>query len=206
MSKAKKRIYNSTSRQRSAAQTRERILSSAKKLFQQEGFELATLEKLAESANVSTPTIYAIFQSKRGVLRALMDEALSPKQLEILVERTQQKLPAEERMRLAAKIARQIYDAEKTQMDLLQGATLLSPEFRELEKEREKRRHDRLKETVENLVSQNALASGMDTKKAHDILWAFTGRDLYRMLVIERKWSSDEYEGWLSQALIQTLL
>ena len=35
---------------------------------------------------------------------------------------------------------------------------------------------------------------GLVMAKAHDILWAFTGRDMYRMLVIEQGWSSDEYE------------
>lgn len=46
----------------------------------------------------------------------------------------------------------------------------------------------------------------LDSAKARDILWALTGRDMYRMLVIEQGWSSDEYEKWLTQLLINTLI
>jgi hypothetical protein len=63
-----------------------------------------------------------------------------------------------------------------------------------------------LQEPIKNLAKENELAPGLDQKKAHDIMWAFTGRDLYRMLVIERGWSSQEYEAWLANLLAQTLL
>jgi hypothetical protein len=33
----------------------------------------------------------------------------------------------------------------------------------------------------------------------------FTGRDIYRMFVLERGWTSDAYEEWLANTLIQTL-
>ena len=42
MSNAKKRVYNSESRLEQASLTRSRILDSAKKLFQKEGFEAVT--------------------------------------------------------------------------------------------------------------------------------------------------------------------
>ncbi len=76
MSNLKRRTYNSQARDEQAAQTKTRILASAQKLFQTEGFECVTIEKLAQDAKVSSPSIYALFKSKRGVLRALMDEAL----------------------------------------------------------------------------------------------------------------------------------
>ena len=74
MSSGKKRIYHSETRQAQAVQTKRRILASAKYLFQSKGFEGLTIEELAQAAEVSAPTIYGLFQSKRGVLRALMDE------------------------------------------------------------------------------------------------------------------------------------
>lgn len=46
----------------------------------------------------------------------------------------------------------------------------------------------------------------MSLSKARDISWAFTGRDLYRMLVIEQGWSSDEYEKWLEELLVKVLI
>ena len=206
MSMKKKRIYNSKSRGAKAALTRTRILSSASKLLMSEGFEAVTIEKLAQAANVSAPTIYALFQSKRGILRALMDEALPNDRREALVEPAMQAKSAYDLFGITAKISRQLYDAERSQMDAFRGASVLGPEFKELEKEREQRRYQRLEETINMIAREKSIAEGLSVSKAHDILWAFTGRDMYRMFVIEQGWTSDEYEQWLAQLLVKTLM
>lgn len=71
---------------------------------------------------------------------------------------------------------------------------------------RERRRYQRQKETVETMASEEVFTDNLSVSRARDILWAFTGRDFYRMFVIERGWSSDEYEKWLAEVLIQVLL
>lgn len=206
MSKVKKRPYKSAARNTQAAQTRARILLSAKHLFESEGFEYVTIEKIAQTSNVSIPTVYSIFQSKRGVLRALMDEALPSDQFNALVEKSINEQSPEERLSISAKIARQLYDAEKSQMSIFQGVAVLAPEFKEFEKEREMRRYDRQKVTIKAMIKEKSLKKDLSAIKARDILWALTGRDLYRMFVIEQGWTSDEYEKWLTQLLISTLI
>ena len=206
MPSIKKRSYNSESRQAQATETKSRILTAAQKLFKDEGFEMVTIEKLAQAAEVSAPTIYALFQSKRGVMKALMDEALPSDQRLSLVDLIYKEASPQERLRLTAKLSRQIYDAERHQMELFQGASVLAPEFKELEKEREKRRYERQKEGSGITFADNVLKKGLTLTKARDILWAFTGRDLYRMLVIEQKWSSSAYEKWLTETLVTMLI
>jgi len=206
MSKIKKRPYNSLARNARAAETRSRILLAAKNLFELEGFECVTIEKIAQVATVSMPTIYALFQSKRGVLQALMDEVFPKDQFDLLVEKSNESTSPEERLLYSAKIARQIYDAEKAQMEVFRGATLLAPEFKELEKEREMRRYIRQGVTIKAMAKEKSLSKTLTISKARDILWAFTGRDLYRMLVVEQHWSSHEYESWLAQLLINNLV
>src|SRR5438105_14314871 len=94
MSISKKRPYKSESRQTQSQQTKIRILASAKMLFESKGFEEVTIHEIAREAHVSAPCIYTIFQSKRGVLLGLMDEALSPAQHAALVEQvTREKCP-----------------------------------------------------------------------------------------------------------------
>ena len=206
MSEVKKRPYKSVSRNTQAAQTRARILASARNLFESEGFEYVTIEKLAQGANVSIPTIYALFQSKLGVLRALMDEALPLDQFNALVEKSINEKSPKKRLNFSAKIARQMYDAERAQMSIFRGAAVLAPELRELEKEREMRRYSRQEVTIRAMVKENSLTKGLGITKARDILWALTGRDLYRMFVIEQGWTSNEYEKWLTQMLISSLI
>ena len=206
MSKIKKRSYNSQSRSAQAAETKGRILKGAKEIFESDGFAFATIEKIAQAADVSIPTVYSLFQSKRGILRALIDEVLPKDQFDVLVEKSNEAATPEERLRYSAKIARQLYDAERAQMDVFRGVSVLSPEFKELEKEREMRRYDRQEVTIKAMVKEKSLAKGMSLDKARDILWTFTGRDFYRMLVIERGWTSDEYEKWLAELLAHLLI
>lgn len=206
MSEIKKRPYKSVARDTQAAQTRARILNSAKSLFESEGFEYVTIEKIAQGATVSIPTIYSLFQSKIGVLRALMDDALPQNQFEALVEESIIEKSPKKRLTISAKIARQMYDAERLQMDIFRGVSVLAPELRELEKEREMRRYNRQEVTIKAMVKENSLINGLSASKARDILWALTGRDLFRMFVIEQEWPSDEYEKWLAQMLISSLI
>ncbi len=206
MSIPKKRSYNSESRQAQSLKTKNRILASAKMLFESKGFESVTIDEIAREAQVSTPSIYSIFQSKRGVLLGLMDEALPLEEFEALVELGKKETSPYRRLEITARIARLLYDAEKTQLSFLRGASILDPVFKSLETERERRRYQRQKEIVETMAQEKAFTESLSVAKIRDILWTFTGRDIYRMLVVERGWSSDEYEKWLSNLLIQVLL
>jgi AcrR family transcriptional regulator len=128
----KKRTYSSEARDAQAAQTRSRILEAAKELFQAEGFDRVTINKLAKAAEVSMPTIYAIFKSKRGVLQSLIDDALPPRQFTALVDDSMKEKSPKVRLGISAKMARQIYDAERELMDILREASVVAQEFKEL--------------------------------------------------------------------------
>lgn len=140
------------------------------------------------------------------MLQALLDDAFPPEQFTALVDDSMQEKSPEKRLSITAKLACQIYDAERELMDILRGASVVAPEFKELEQEREKRRYERQGEYVKKFIEDKSLAKGLTLPKARDILWTLTGRDMYRMLVVERNWSSEAYEKWLTQLLIESLL
>ena len=74
---AVKREYDSSRRQRQAAQTRADILQAARRLFSERGYAATTIEAIAAEAQVAEATVYAGFGSKRGILLAfqqLMEE------------------------------------------------------------------------------------------------------------------------------------
>ncbi|MGE0009609.1 MAG: TetR/AcrR family transcriptional regulator [Candidatus Babeliales bacterium] len=181
-------------------------MATAQKLFESKGFTKVTIEQIAQKAEVSAPSIYAIFKSKTGILRELIDTALPSTEREALIHRAKTEQSPKERLRITAAITRQLYDAERTQIGLLQNAAILDPVFKKLEHEREQRRYKRLEESMNIMAQEKGFAKDLTTSQAHDILWAFTGRDLYRMLVIERGWTSDDYEEWLTETLIKTLM
>jgi AcrR family transcriptional regulator len=206
MSSPVKRKYDSKGRKAQAENSRKRVLEEARALFQQEGFERVTIEKVAQNAQVSPPTVYALFQSKLGILRALMDEVLPTEEFEALVLAARFEKSPTKRLALSAQIACRMYAAERAEMEFLRSAAMLAPEFRQLEKEREERRYARQEETIQAMFTEGSLQISLSRAEARDILWAFTGRDMYRLFVIERGWPVAKYEAWLTELLIKCLV
>src|SRR5580704_2973837 len=69
------RSYYSLVRQRQADETRARIAAAARQLILTKGYQAATIETIARDAGVATPTVYAVFGSKRSILTELIDRA-----------------------------------------------------------------------------------------------------------------------------------
>jgi AcrR family transcriptional regulator len=200
------RPYHSPIRQQQADETRRRIVDAARTLLLDNGYDGTTIENVARAAGVSPQTVYAVFGSKRGILAGLLDRARFGSAYLESVARAKDTAGPVERLRLVATIARQIYDAERAELEILRGAGAVSPDLLELDREHERRRFQAQAPTVESLARSGRLQAGLNASRAADILWTFTGRENYRMLVVDRGWTSDEYEAWLGEMLIAALL
>src|SRR3954453_13761006 len=66
-----KRRYDSPRRREQAAATRREILEAAQRLFEQQGYAATTMAAIAAEAGVALKTVYVVFETKSGVLRAL---------------------------------------------------------------------------------------------------------------------------------------
>jgi len=206
MPKIKKRLYKSLVRQRQAGDTRLRIVEATRQLLQSEGYAGMTVEGIAQRAEVSAPSVYAIFKSKTGILTELLDQSTFGPDYEDAVRRALSASDPETRLRLAAPIARQIHDAQSATFDLLRGAGVVTPELAKLERQRERLRYERQERMITSLRDARRLRPALDYTTARDIFWMLTGRDVYRMLVRERGWSSQKYEDWLADTLVHSLL
>ena len=201
-----KRGYKSLVRQRQAGDTRVRIVEATRQLLQSEGYAGMTVEAIARRAKVSAQSVYAIFKSKTGILTELLDQSTFGADYENAVRQALGARDPESRLRLAAPIARQIHDAQSATFDLLRGAGVVAPELARLEQQRECLRYERQGRMIISLRDAGALRPELDYTTARDIFWMLTGRDVYRMLVRERGWSSQKYQDWLADTLVQSLL
>ncbi len=165
-----------------------------------------TIEAIARLAEVSAQSVYAIFKSKTGILIELLDQATFGADYEEAVRKALSAGDPEIRLRLAAPIARQIHDAQSATFDLLRGAGVVAPELARLEEQRECLRYERQERMIISLRAAGRLLPALDHATARDIFWMLTGRDVYRMLVRERGWSSQKYQEWLADTLVQSLL
>jgi AcrR family transcriptional regulator len=206
LAKPKQRPYKSLVRERQAGDTRRRIVEATRQLLQSEGYAGMTIEAIAQRAEVSAQSVYAIFKSKTGILTELLDRSTFGPDYEEAVRKALSASDPETRLRLAAPIARQIHDAQSATFDLLRGAGVVAPELAKLEQQRENLRYERQERMIISLRDARRLRPGLDHATARDIFWMLTGRDVYRMLVRERGWSSQKYQDWLAETLVRSLL
>lgn len=193
-------------RQRQAGDTRRRIVEAARQLLESDGYDGMTIEAIARRAEVSAQSVYAIFKSKTGILSELLDEATFGEEYEEAVRQALAARDPETRLRLAARIARQIHEPLSAAFDLLRGAGVVAPELAKLEKQRERLRYERQERMIISLRDAGRLRPGLNHRTARDIFWVLTGRDVYRMLVRERGWSAQKYQDWLGDSLVSFLL
>jgi AcrR family transcriptional regulator len=206
MSRAPKRTYTSAVRTDAASDTRRRILAAAKALFGRRGIDLVTIDDVAKKAGASASTVYAIYKSKEGILRALMQDSLfgtSFRSAQTLVEGT---TDAVRLIALTAHVARAIYESEASDLGLLRHTSGFSPALRKIEQEFERIRFEMQEPRVERLFSSGKARRGVAIDEAKRILWMLTSRDVYRMLVDESGWAPQQYQERLSQMLLDALV
>lgn len=197
-----KRTYQSQNRKLQAQETKNKILLAIKKLLNSKSYNEITIPQIATAAGVSTPTIYALYKSKAGVLKALLDSATETNDFAQFVIKTKSAVTLEEKLAQASHMTTQIYAAEKEMVSTLKGLAGLSEELNRLEQEQEERRYSRQEDTVKLLLKHNNVSSDLNLKQARDLFWTLTSRDFYRLLVIERGWTPTEFEQFLRQFLL----
>lgn len=206
MAKTKKRPYQSLVRERQADDTRRRIVEATRQLLQTEGYDGMTIEAIARRAEVSAPSVYAIFKSKTGLLIALLDQSMFGADYEEVVRQTLSATDPETRLRRAAAVSRQIRSTQSAAFDLMRSAGVVAPELAKLEQQREHLRYEKEEGMINFLRDTGALRPGLRHQTARDIFWMLTGGDVYRMLVSERGWSPQKYQNWLAETLVGSLL
>jgi hypothetical protein len=61
-------------------------------------------------------------------------------------------------------------------------------------------------ERVRLLFASSKARPGLDWARARRILWMYTSRNIYRMLVHESGSTPDLYQSWLSSTLVKALV
>src|SRR5437879_13870147 len=141
--KREKRPYQSAVRQRQASDTRRRIMEAAGELLQREGYSGMTIEAIAQWAEVSAQSVYAIFKSKTGILIALLDQSMFGPDYEEVVQQALSASDPETRLRRAASVARQIRGAQSAAFDRLRVAGVVALELANLVGQLERGSHEK---------------------------------------------------------------
>lgn len=207
-----KRRYHSPQRQLQAQLTRQKVLEAARRLFAARGYAATSLPDIAREAQVSAPTVTAVFGTKARLLTGLVhlvvrgDAESAP-----LTERPWWQAMLAERdprrqLALHAANIRHIHERSADVAAIVAGAATADADIAALLRQLASGRHADARMVAESLGAKRALATGMTVERATDVLWALCSHDLFRMLVFDRGWSPGDYERWLTSSFIHSLL
>ena len=171
MSTSPRRAYDSRRREKAAAATRERVLRTATTLFARRGIDAVTINELAERAGVSGATVYALFKSKEGVIRALVEQVIFGSRYQAAIDRLNAEGDPVAQIRMTASVARAIYEGEAVELGLLRGASSFSVALRKMEHDLEKKRFALQEARVTKLYAAKKGNETLSIEKARVLLW-----------------------------------
>jgi len=207
-----RRAYHSPRRQEQAALTRQQILEAAQGLFERQGYAATAMSAVAAQARVALKTVYLIFETKSGLLRALWDQVLGGADDAVpVVDRPwyQEMIAAPDAKQVlelnarnsrlvksrAAGLMRVIRDAASADADAGALWSLIQNEF-----------HANQATVVQALQDRGALRPGLTAQRATDIVWTLNHPDVWQQLVVHCGWTPQEYETWLAETFCAQLL
>jgi AcrR family transcriptional regulator len=167
-------------------------------MFEELGYYGAGLEAVAKKAGVSRQAIYLYFPSKVELLAALHLHVFDTDVLPALrLHPTTDAMTALEV--LDATIAADVEIVARV-WRIHESLTLARRQHPEVDQTlipREEEHYDGLLDVGRRLEREGALPPTMTVGLFADMLWGLMNLGTFRNLVIERKWSLDQYERWV---------
>lgn len=202
-----KRQYDNSTRAEQRRETRRRVLAAARDAFIEQSFSGTTMRVVADRAGVSVETIYKSFGSKGGLARAVVDAAIAgdDEQVAIVDRPVASEIAgapdAGEMLRRYARHARGIYERLGPLTAILLGARAGDDELLELRKTADEQRLHAASLLARALKSTGQLRPELDEQRIRDVIWALNSPELHTLVVLDRRWSPEEYEEMLIEHL-----
>lgn len=188
------------------------VIEAARELFLERGYAGTTIEAVSSRSDVPAATVYRLFSSKRGILKALLDVSIVGDDADVpMAERPAvQTLLADPdpRAQLAGfvGVAAQINSRTAPIYRILVSAAASDPDAATLLDELTRQRQDGQARIARSLARAKALRPGLRERDAADIIHALLSPELYRLLVVDRGWPVERYQKWLTETLVEQLL
>jgi AcrR family transcriptional regulator len=191
------RPYHSTLRDDQARQTRLKIRSSARELFRNRGFAATTINELARAAGVSPATLYATFESKAGIVVAMLEDLEEGVDLGRRIKEITREADPYEQLRMFISVHCDLFTNGS---DILRAAmqAIEAPEVAALAEQGDTHRREAIDVLTANWNQARVLRSGLSPKIAADRLWLLTTVEGYLNAVDRLGWTPREYEEWLA--------
>jgi len=214
MENVKRRRYDSPRRRAQAADTRRDIIDAARRLFEENGYAGTTLAAVASEADVVVETIYRSFDGKAGLLEEVIQAAVAggANRAQVPVtERPAIRAVIEEpdaRKKIALHSATQpgIHARSGPLLRALREAAAADENLQQVHERLEGQRLNGMNQYAHDLIATGQTRKDLNQDDIRDILWTITSIEVHDRLVIQRRWSQEDYVEWLTDTIARLLL
>jgi AcrR family transcriptional regulator len=168
---------------------------------------------VATRAEVSPDTIYKVFGTKLGLLRALLQQAVGGDDADVpMLDREQpQAMRAEldQRRQVAMFAGGMTAQLERLRPidDILASAAAVDPTAAQLRQHvQNDERREAMRTVAGWIAARGPLRDGLSRNDAGAAMWALTSPEVHRMLRDVNGWSAKRYQRWLTETLMASLL
>lgn len=192
--------------------TKASVVDAARRLFEERGYAATTIEAISERSDTPQATIYRLFASKLGILKAVIDVAIVGDDEDVaMADRPPvQALLAdpdpEQRLVRFAALLRDLMARTAPVHRLLADAARSDPEAAALLAEISRQRQEGQRRVARSLARSGALRPELRERDAADVIHALASPEVYGLLVLDRGWTGERYEHWIRDTLRQQLL
>ena len=190
---------------------RRAVGESARTLFLERGYAATTIEAISEHSDVPSATVYRLFSSKLGILKAVLDTSIAgddqplavqerPDVASLFTEPDPHKLLAGF-AGITTAINQRTNDVYRVLVSAA-GSDLAAAELLEEIRQERDRGQSRI---ARSLARAHALKSGLRERDAADLIHTLMSPEVYRLLVGDRGWTPERYQRWLATTLTQQL-
>jgi AcrR family transcriptional regulator len=188
------------------------VVEAARGLFLERSYAATTIEAISDLSDVPPATVYRLFTSKLGILKALLD---------VLIAGDDAAVPLQERPHVRALLADPdprkqlsgfagmtcgIMSRAEPLHRILMSAAAADPGAAALLADQGRQRQRGQAQIARSLARAGVLRAPLRERDAADIIHALMSPEVYRLLVGDRGWTPGRYQQWLAGTLIDQLL
>jgi AcrR family transcriptional regulator len=180
------------------------VAGAARRLFADTGYVSTTIGAISDAAEIPVPTIYSAFGNKPAILEEVRRLWIVETDVERLHRQALAAPDGGRRLQLAAHWTRRQFELGYDVIAMYQEAARADPRVAAVWRQMMALREAAVTELLESLSGR--LRPGLTVRRALDLYVAWTLPEVYRTLVLERRWSTNRYESWLTELLIREFL
>jgi AcrR family transcriptional regulator len=188
------------------------VVDAARTLFLERGYGATTIEAISALSDVPAATVYRLFSSKRGILKAVLDTSIAgdDEPMPIADRRSVRSLLDEpDPLNMVAGFvgfAAQVNARTSAIYRILVSAAASDPDAATLLEDLTLQRQHGQGRIARSLARAGALRPTLREDDAADMIHALLSPEVYGLLVVDRGWPPERYETWLTETLVDQVL